>query len=90
MIVLMTVNNEEYRQYYHRSTWSQILAIFKRKIVMSVLSISLNMCFGCSKEPSVGSGGATLIYNLYVGLGFKFLNFDILVGVNKNEYFRVL
>ena len=25
---------------------------FKRKIVVISLSISLNMCFGCSKEPS--------------------------------------
>ena len=75
MIVLMTVNIEEYRPYYHRSTWSQILAIFKRKIVIDFLSISLNMCFGSSKEPSVGSGGggASLINNIYVGLGFIFL-----------------
>ena len=65
------------------------ISIFKRKIVINFLSISLNMCFGYSKEPSVGSGGGggTLIYKIYVGLGFKILNLDIFVGVNKNEYF---
>ena len=28
---------------------------FQRKIVIIFLNISLNMCFGCSKEPSHGS-----------------------------------
>ena len=32
-------------------------------------------------------GGATLIYNIYVGLGFKILNFDIFVGVKKMNIF---
>ena len=30
--------------------------IFERKIVIIFLSISLNMCFGCSKEPSHRDG----------------------------------
>ena len=30
------------------------------------------------------------VYNIYVGLGFKILNFEIFVGVTKNEYIRVL
>ena len=31
----------------------QLSKNFQRKIVIIFLSISLNMCFGCSKEPSV-------------------------------------
>ena len=32
--------------------WVQIRKLFERKIVIIFLLINLNMCFGCSKEPS--------------------------------------
>ena len=35
-------------------TWVQLNKSFERKSVNIFLSISLNMCFGCSKEPSLG------------------------------------
>ena len=35
-----------------QETQSQLSKIFQRKIAIIFLSIILNMCFGCSKEPS--------------------------------------
>ena len=35
--------------YDHRASLAKI---FERKITIILLSVSLNMCFGCSKEPS--------------------------------------
>ena len=34
------------------STCGQLSTFFRHKIMIVYLSISLNMCFGCSKEPS--------------------------------------
>ena len=34
------------------NTYGQLSIFFRRKIANIYLSISLNMCFGCSKEPS--------------------------------------
>ena len=36
--------------------WGQLSKSFERKIVIILLSISLNMCFGCSKESSHWDG----------------------------------
>ena len=37
-------------------TWGQLNKTFLRIIVIIFLSISKNMCFGCSKEPSHRDG----------------------------------
>ena len=37
-------------------TYGQLSKIFQRKIAIIFLSISLNMCFGCSKEQSHRDG----------------------------------
>ena len=39
-----------------RYSWGQLSKIFKPRNVIIFLSISLNMCFGCSKEPSHRDG----------------------------------
>ena len=42
----------------NRETWVQITELFMCKIVIILLSISLNICLGYSKEPSHEDGSS--------------------------------
>ena len=54
-------NEEEHKNYCHKITNDSAVylgpdTLFVRKMFFIFLSISLNMCFGCSKEPSHRDG----------------------------------
>ena len=46
-----------------------VYTLFERKIVVVFLPINLNICFGCSKEPSHRDGSMST-HNIYFGIEF--------------------
>ena len=94
--LLLSLSTKTFAAYTHwncfiemlqTSIKGQLSKIFERKIVIIFLSISLNLCFGCSKEPSHRDGSFEYPQHMF-WLKNKNNNFQLRTLIWRHEHYK--